>query len=154
MTPPEWGWRSADTVKRIFFSLGTCLVACASAALSSTAPLPIRPDQLWEYTAAPEDQPPVNGTISIREVKFTTPFDAPKNDPSALMAGDIARGASLIFFTKSRTLSLTLYSALNRETGRCKFVFANQNQRAATSDYFADWKTSRVAGTCEIRLLN
>lgn len=154
MTPPEWAWHYAGTVKRIFFILGIGLVACAPATTSPTAPLPIRAGQLWEYTATPEGQPPIIGTLSIKTVKFTTPIDAPKDDSSALMAGEVARGATLLYFPKSRTMQLSLYSALNRETGRCKFVFADKNQRGAISDYFADWKTSRSAGTCEIRLLN
>ncbi|WP_156039440.1 hypothetical protein [Deinococcus marmoris] len=141
-------------MKRIFFILGVGLVACAPAATSPTAPLPIRAGQLWEYTATPEGQPPITGTISIKTVKFTTPIDAPKDDSSALMVGEVTRGATLHYFSTSRTMQLSLYSALNQETGRCKFVFADKNQRAAISDYHADWKTLRSAGTCEIRLLN
>lgn len=154
MTLPQWGWRYADTVKRTFLIPCTGLVACAPAANSATAPLPIRAGQLWQHTVTPEGQPATTGMVSVKALKFATPIDAPEGDSSALMAGEIARSATVLYFSKSRTIQLSLYSALNQETGRCPFVFEDRSRRVAISDSYADWKTSRGAGTCEIRLLN
>ena len=127
--------------------LGASLVACAPAVTSPVASLPLKAGQLWQYTVTPEGQPPITGIISAGTVKFTTPIDVPKNDPTALMAGEISRGASLLYFPKSGTMKLSLYSELNQEMGHCTFVFTDKHQKVAVSDYFAAWKTSRATGS-------
>lgn len=134
--------------------LGTSLVACAPAVTSPIASLPLKAGQLWQYTVTPEGQPPITGIISAGTVQFTTPIDAPKNDSTALMAGEISRGATLLYFPKSGTIKLSLYSELNQETGNCTFVFTDKHQRVVVSDYSPASKTSRVIGKCELRLIS